>query len=409
MYFVRRGLIGLLVANAVSLLGSRMSLVALPWFVLVGTGSAAKTGLVAAAEMLPYVVACALGGPLLDRLGQRRAGIAADVVSALAVAAVALLGMHFPMLVGLVAVAGAMRGLGDTAKRVLFREAVDTSGVNTTRATSINDGINRLATLLGAPLAGILIAAFNAPSVLLIDAGSFVFGSVMVALVVRGGAPSTVDGHEPYFQALRGGVEFLRRERLIAGMLLVFSATNLFDSAYGSVLIPLWANEVIGSPVALGLVGACFAAGAVGGNLVFTAIAPRVPRFLTFALGFLVGGAPRYLVAAFAVVPWPLYAASFVAGVGMASVNPIMSAFLFERIPLRVQARVQGLGTALSWAGIPIGALAGGWLGQWNLTAGFVLLGLGYLAVTLIPFVAAGWREIDVPAPQPASIGATAG
>jgi MFS family permease len=408
---MKRGLIGLLVASAVSMVGSRMSLVALPWFVLAGTGSGAKTGIVAAAEMLAYVVACGLGGPLLDRAGHKRASVVADVVSAAAVVAVALLGMHFTLLVGLVAVAGGMRGFGDTAKRVLFREAVDLSGVNTTRATSINDGISRLATLLGAPFAGVLIAAFDAPTVLVIDAGTFLFGAVMVALFLRAQARAATDAPEPYFEALRGGVAFLRRERLIAGMLLVFFATNLFDSAYGSVLIPLWANEVIGSPVALGLVSASFAAGAVGGNAVFTAVATRVPRFLTLAVGFVIGGAPRYLVAALVPVPWPLYLVSFLAGVGMASVNPIMSAFLFERIPAHVQARVQGLGTALSWGGIPLGALLGGWLGEWNLTAAFVVFGLCYLVVTLIPFAVGSWREIDVPAtsarPEPKPVPAT--
>lgn len=405
---MKRGLIGLLIADAVSMVGSRMSLVALPWFVLAGTGSAAKTGLVAAAEMLPYVVACGLGGPLLDRVGHRRSSIVADLVSAAAVVAVALFGVHFAVLVGLVAVAGAMRGCGDTAKRVLFREAVDLSTVDTTRATSLHDGINRLATLLGAPLAGLLIAAFDAPSVLVIDALTFVFGAVMIALFLRASAHVAAEAAEPYFAALRSGFAFLRQERLIAGMLLVFCATNLFDSAFGSVLIPLWANQVIGSPLALGLVSACFAAGAVSGNVVFTALATRVPRFLTFALGFLVGGAPRYFVAAFADVPWPLYAVSFLAGVGMASVNPIIGAFFFERIPAHMQARVQGLGTALGWGGIPLGALLGGWLGGWNLTAAFVLFGLSYLAITLVPFAVATWREIDVPArraaphPEPA-------
>jgi predicted MFS family arabinose efflux permease len=100
--------------------------------------------------------------------------------------------MHFPVLVVLVALAGAMRGLGDTSKRVLFREAVDLSGVNTTRATSINDGISRLATLLGAPMAGVLIAAFDAPTVLVIDAATFLFGAVMVALFLRANSHASV-------------------------------------------------------------------------------------------------------------------------------------------------------------------------------------------------------------------------
>ncbi|MFC7484426.1 hypothetical protein ACFQX7_36470 [Luedemannella flava] len=55
----RRPLVGLLVAETISNLGSRMTMVALPWLVLVTTGSAARTGLVAAVEILPYVLASA--------------------------------------------------------------------------------------------------------------------------------------------------------------------------------------------------------------------------------------------------------------------------------------------------------------------------------------------------------------
>lgn len=146
---MRRGLFGLLAAAGVSLLGSRMSIVALPWFALVTTGSPARTGLVAFAEMLPYVLACATGGPALDRLGVRRASIAADLASGLAVVSIPLLhaagSLHFGALLGLVGVAGLLRGFGDTAKRVVFAHVVARSGVELTRATSIQDGISRAA------------------------------------------------------------------------------------------------------------------------------------------------------------------------------------------------------------------------------------------------------------------------
>ena len=52
----RRRLVGLLVAAGISSAGSRVSLVAIPWFVLVSTGSAALTGVVAFAEMVPFVL-----------------------------------------------------------------------------------------------------------------------------------------------------------------------------------------------------------------------------------------------------------------------------------------------------------------------------------------------------------------
>ena len=68
----RTPLYGWLTADAISLTGTRVSMIALPWFVLVTTGSATKTGMVALAEMLPMVLLKVLGGPVIDRLGPPR-------------------------------------------------------------------------------------------------------------------------------------------------------------------------------------------------------------------------------------------------------------------------------------------------------------------------------------------------
>src|SRR5215212_507417 len=84
----RRPLVGLLAGFAVTTLGTRMTAVALPWFVLVSTGSVTRTGLVAFAEMTPYVLVGAVGGPYLDRVGPVRAAVAGNLLAALAVGAV---------------------------------------------------------------------------------------------------------------------------------------------------------------------------------------------------------------------------------------------------------------------------------------------------------------------------------
>ena len=49
-------------------------MIAIPWLVLVTTGSATQTGLVAAAEITPLVMLKALGGPLIDRVGPAPGG-----------------------------------------------------------------------------------------------------------------------------------------------------------------------------------------------------------------------------------------------------------------------------------------------------------------------------------------------
>ena len=62
-------LYGWLTAEAISLLGTRVSMIAIPWLVLTTTGSPTQTGLVAFAEITPMVLFKASGGPLVDRVG----------------------------------------------------------------------------------------------------------------------------------------------------------------------------------------------------------------------------------------------------------------------------------------------------------------------------------------------------
>jgi MFS family permease len=128
----------------------------------------------------------------------------------------------------------------------------------------------------------------------------------------------------------------------------------------------------------------------------FTALAPRLPRFAVFAVGFLIAGSPRFVVLALTDRLWIVYAVSFAAGVSIAAVNPILGALSYERIPAELRARVLGLSYAASWAGIPLGALLAGLAVQGlRLPVAGLLFGLAYLAVTLLPFVSPAWGEMD--------------
>ncbi|MEU2147372.1 MFS transporter, partial [Streptomyces globisporus] len=86
-----RPLAGVLAAVAASVTGTRISLIALPWFVLVTTDSATLTGLVAFCEMAPYVLVKALSGPLVDRTGPRTVSWTTDLASAAAAASIPLM------------------------------------------------------------------------------------------------------------------------------------------------------------------------------------------------------------------------------------------------------------------------------------------------------------------------------
>jgi predicted MFS family arabinose efflux permease len=245
-----------------------------------------------------------------------------------------------------------------------------------------------------------MIVATDAPTVLAVDAVSFAAAGLLVSALVARTPRTATDEPVPYLRQLRDGVGYVRRDRLALGLLVMVFVTNLLDQAYGSVFVPVWAKEVLGSPVGIGLVAAAFGAGAVAGNLVFTAVSPRLPRWAPFTIGFLIAGMPRYAMLAADSPLWMVLAMSAVAGLAVASVNPIMSAVLHERVPERMRARVLGLSAAVAWAGIPLGGLFGGLLTTGvGLRVALLVTGGLYLGATLLPLTGRVWREMDAASP----------
>jgi len=398
-----RDLYGLLGAVGVSLLGTNMSFLALPWFVLTTTGSATATGLVSFAQMAPYVLVQALGGPLVDRLGLRRTSVATDAAAAVLLGAVpALSALHalaLPALCGLVALAGAARGAGDTARTVLLPGTAERAAMPLERASGLYDGAGRLATVVGAPVAGVLVAATSPATAIAVDAASFFVSALLVARVVgraAEAAPVTGPAAQPYWPSLRAGLRRLMDDRLLLGIAVMLVATNFVDQAGAGVLLPVWARTVAHSPAAFGLVAGVFAAGAVAGNALTTWLGPRLPRRLTYAVGFAMAGAPRYVVMALAATVGPVMAVMLAAGLGAGGINPILGAVEYERVPRAMQARVLGAMQALAWIGIPFGSLAGGVaVTAVGLRGALAGAGVVYGAVTLAPFALPLWRQMD--------------
>jgi MFS family permease len=63
------------------MVGNIITFLAVPWFVLQTTGSAARTGLTGGVVVLGMVLGGFFGGPLVDRIGFRRASIVADLAA----------------------------------------------------------------------------------------------------------------------------------------------------------------------------------------------------------------------------------------------------------------------------------------------------------------------------------------
>lgn len=403
-----RPLVGVLVAMAVSLTGTRISVVALPWFVLVTTGSATQTGLVAFCEMTPYVVVKAFTGPLVDRIGPRAVSWTTDLASATAAAAVPLLHalglLSFPLLLALVALIGAARGPGDLAKEVMVPEAAERGRVPLERATGLSGVIERLASTVGLAVGGSLVALLGPLTALAVNAGCFALGSVIIKLALppgtghtAGEAPSPGGKPEPgYWRRFGEGFAFLRGEPLLLTVIVMVGITNLLDAAFVSVLVPVWARESGNGPAAIGLMGGVMGAAGVGGSLIAAVVAHRLRRRVVVLTGFLLAGAPRFLTLALDAPLGVVLAVFAVSGFGAGFVNPVLGAVLVERVPRRMLGRVNALGDSLAWAGIPLGGLmAGAAVTSAGLVPVLLACGAAYFLATNLAGLRPEWREMD--------------
>lgn len=397
----RRPLYGWLTAEAVSLTGTRVSMVAIPWFVLTTTGSATQTGLVAFAEMAPYVVVKALAGPMVDRVGARRVSIFADVASVLAVGAIPLLAeldlLSFPLLLVLVALAGTLRGPSDGAKQALVPVVVEASGVTMERATGLGGAVERLASTAGAAFAGVLVAAIGPVQALVVDAASFGVAAAVLALTAPRRMPAPdVEGPTSYLAQLHEGWDFLRRDKVLVGIVAMVATTNLLDAAYAAVLVPVWAQESGGGVTAIGLLFAVFSGAAVLGSVVAATVAQRLPRFWTYVIAFALGGLPRFVVLALGIPLAGVLGVAVVGGFAVGFINPILGAVIYERIPAHLVGRVTSLLNSLCWAGIPFGGIVGGLLvAGVGLSPALLTLGTVYFVATMLPALQPQWRSMD--------------
>jgi MFS family permease len=406
----RRPLFGLIAAYFVSGVGTAMSVVAIPWLVLVTTGSAASTGIVGFAQMAPYVLLQASAGPFVDRFGLRRTFLAGNTAAAVVMCAVPLLHaagvLSLPALAGLVAVAGAVRGMADCATAPLVPVTADLAGATYERAAGLFSSANRAAMLAGMPLAGVLIVAVGPAQVVLIDAISFAAAALVLASSVprdTGRAAETTGplSRHDYAGELAEGMRYLRADRLLLGIVTVVAVTNLLDEALTSVLLPGWAHDRVHRAEALGWVGGAWGLGMLVGALGGAWFAHRLPRRAALTAGFVLSGSPPFFLLAGSTSLALLLPLFLLSGVLGGVLNPIMGAVEMERVPARGQARVLGAVKASAWVGIPFGSLLGGALSeQVGLSPALIACGSVMFVATFAPAVFPSWRGLERPAPE---------
>ena len=396
----RLPIVSLFAANAISMAGNVLAAIAIPWFVLQTTGSAAQTGITGFFTVLPVVLAGFLGGALIDRLGYRPTSIIADLASGVTVALIPLLhftiGLQFWQLMVLVFLGGLLDAPGTTARAALIPELAALAKMPLERATSIGQTVERGSRLIGAPLAGLLIAVMGTANVLWLDAASFLISAAVVAVTIR--PRTTAPRPAPqgkYFDEILSGLRFVRGHQLVLSLVTILMVTNFLDAAFSGVILPVYVIRVFGSATNLGAIFAAFGGGAVLGGIVFGAIGHRLPRYATFVALFTLAGLQYWTFALYQPF-WVILIAAAIGGIAASPLNPIIETALYERVPSGMRGRVFGSITAGAWLTMPAGMLLSGFLTEtFGLQTLLIALSLTYPLATLSMLFIPALRELD--------------
>jgi MFS family permease len=236
---------------------------------------------------------------------------------------------------------------------------------------------------------------------------AFVISALLVAVLVHPGsheegAAAPVQGGRHYWSELFVGVRFVLRNSLLLSIVLVVSVANALDGSLLTVVLPVYARDVWGSPTSFGALTSAIGAGSLLGAALFGAFGHRMPRRLTMLLGG--AGGALLLYGGLALTP-PLglmVVLVLLGGVVAGPIVPLLFTVVQTVTPTELYGRVFGALQSLSSAAAPfVIAIVGFVIEGAGLVPTIVGLGVLYLAVTLGMLLNPALRRLDADRASP--------
>jgi MFS family permease len=366
-------------AEVVSSIGSSMTVLALPWFVLATTGSATKLGLVLGIGSIPFVTLPFPAGSLIARIGARQTMVITDAARLPLLAAIPALysldALSFPLLVVLVALVNVCTAAHMPAQRLILSEVVGHEESVVARVNAYLDGAQTTAPLVGPALAGVLIVALGAPNVLYVDAATFGVAAIAVGLFVPRRTPIA----EAEERRLLAGIRYILRTRLLVVLCVSMLMMEFFFTLFVTTLSVFAFSDYDQNAHIAGLFYAAMGAGALLGMPVVPVVVRRFGALHVAAAGLVLASIPKFLLG------FPLPAAGVAAVLVLQGfVGPLTGAPIFTvittRTPVALRSLVLSAAVGVMFLTGPFGPIAAGPLiNSVGARMVFVIAAAGYL------------------------------
>lgn len=341
----------------ISVLGTQMTAVAVPFQVYAITRSSLDVGLVSLAQLVPLLACSLYGGSVIDAVDRRRLLVVVETMMAACSAGLALnadLGTRLWPLYLLPAVASGLTGFASPARNAIYPNLVTAAQVPAAAATF--QALYQMGAVVGPAVGGVLLAGAGVHFVYWADVATY--SAALAAAWLLPAQPRAGKGPAPGLRSVAEGLRFVRRRPGIAGAYLI----DLDAMVLGMprALFPaLAATTFGGGATTVGLLYAAPGAGALLGALTTGWVAGVVRQGRAVVAAVLVWGAA---IAAFGLTSALPVALGLLAVAGWADV---LSAVFRNTIiqlstPDRLRGRLSGLQIAVVQGGPRLGDLEAG-------------------------------------------------
>lgn len=346
------------VGRTISLFGDAFTMITLPWFVLQVTGSGTATAGILLTLQLPAILTSLVIGSLIDRFQPRLIMAVDNVLRALIVGLIPILFwlglLELWLLFLLTFFAGMLVPATEVGSRSVLPELVEDTDLDD--ANMLWSFSTNLSLIVGPAVAGLLVASFGGPSVLLIDAGTFAVMSIVAILLptLKRGQPQV---QAPLFERL--GLRQLWDMKVVRYTTLL---SLVFFFSYGPLeaALPLYSDAVLQTDArGYGLLWSALAVGALIGTLSSTALSRRLRLGVALPLIALLWGA-SLVPMVFLNDLWSACGFLLLGGLMWGPYTPMETTLLQRNVPREQLGRVFGARSTLLTGGSPLGLAIGG-------------------------------------------------
>ncbi len=232
--------------QSISLIGTWMQRITLPWIVYHITGSALLLGIVSFAGQIPTFLLSPFAGVLTDRWSRYRVLLVTQIVSMLQAFALAFLCLNGTIeiweIVVLSIILGCVNAFDVPARQSLIVDLVEKKE-DLGNAIALNSLMFNGARLIGPSIAGIMLASTSEGICFLINAISYLFVIVSV-LMMKVNIKRYIKNQHEIFGELKAGWDYTFGFPPIKHLILLLGLVSLTGMSY-TVLMPVLVKEVL--------------------------------------------------------------------------------------------------------------------------------------------------------------------